>query len=353
MDLRTWRKLINGKSGNISRNKMGHAVINTLVAALQTGITLASRYWENRVGLLERELLDEEAPVFIIGHWRSGTTLLHELLDCHEQLKAPTTYQCFCPQHFLLSERVIKGLFPWVLPLSRGFDSVRLNWDSPQEDEFALLTMGAPSPYRRIAFPSAGNQIDGLDILSLRKEEQEQWSEALLGFVRRLMFNDKRKLVLKSPSHTARISTILRLFPKARFIFISRDPFQMIPSAIKMWKYMDYYHGLSTSLTIDYARYVIEVFKKVETIYLKQKEMLTEENLVEIRYEDLVKDPEGTLKIVTRSLGLNEFETDLARLKVTLSGMETYAQDRYILRPGDEEMIAKATIEYCKRYGYS
>src|SRR5262249_33511021 len=53
-----------------------------------------------------RDALDEveiRRPIFILGHWRSGTTLLHELLALDDRLLSPTTFQCFNPQRFLLT----------------------------------------------------------------------------------------------------------------------------------------------------------------------------------------------------------------------------------------------------------
>ena len=55
-------------------------------------------------------------PVFIIGHWRTGTTLLHELLALDPRLRAPTNYECLVPNHFLLTERWLKGWTSFTLP---------------------------------------------------------------------------------------------------------------------------------------------------------------------------------------------------------------------------------------------
>ncbi len=46
-----------------------------------------------------------EAPVFIVGHWRTGTTLLHELLILDDRHNFPNTFECLCPHHFLWTER--------------------------------------------------------------------------------------------------------------------------------------------------------------------------------------------------------------------------------------------------------
>ena len=51
-----------------------------------------------------------EHPIFVIGHWSSGTTLLHELLVCDPRHTYPDTYACLAPNHFLLTRRVMTVL---------------------------------------------------------------------------------------------------------------------------------------------------------------------------------------------------------------------------------------------------
>ena len=82
----------------------------------------------------------KDAPIFIIGHWRSGTTLLHELMSLDERFTFPTTYECFVPNHFLISAWFDAWL-KCLLPKQRPMDNMALGWDRPQEDEFALCNM--------------------------------------------------------------------------------------------------------------------------------------------------------------------------------------------------------------------
>src|SRR5207253_8457514 len=91
---------------------------------------------------------------FIIGHWRTGTTLLHEFLILDERHSYPTTYECLDPNHFLLTETLFTRLFRFMMPTSRPMDNMKAGFDRPQEDEFALCMLGQPSPYLHIAFPN-------------------------------------------------------------------------------------------------------------------------------------------------------------------------------------------------------
>ncbi len=64
------------------------------------------------------------SPVFVIGHWRTGTTLLHELLCLDQRFTSPTYLHCFAPNHFLLTERLLKGPFKFMVPDKRPMDNM-------------------------------------------------------------------------------------------------------------------------------------------------------------------------------------------------------------------------------------
>ena len=353
MALNAWLNLLCGKTKNISVNRIGLALFTTFAVFLQTLIWPVALCWEIVIGFRSRSLPSPAPPIFIIGHWRSGTTLLHELLCCLSELKAPTTYQCFSPRHFLLTEKIVTTIFSWVLPKTRTFDRVPLDWSSPQEDEFALLMVGAKSPYRRIAFPCIGDQLEGLDVSKLPLKQKEYWSQSLVLFVKRLTFNDPRRLVLKSPTHTAHISILLKLFPSAKFIFISRDPRTMMPSTVKLWKFFDFYHGLNSSGSTNYLQYVLTTFRIIEDAYLRDKPLLNSKNLIELRFEDLIADPTGSLKAIIFDLCLENLHVNLAELESVVSRICPNIPDQYALTPEETHCINEATLAYRKRYNYN
>jgi hypothetical protein len=247
----------------------------------------------------------------------------------------------------------VTAIFSWALPKTRTFDRVPLDWNSPQEDEFALLMVGAQSPYRRIAFPCLGDQLEGLDVSKLPLKQKKYWSESLVLFVKRLMFNDPRQLVLKSPTHTARISILLNLFPSAKFIYISRDPLKMIPSTIKLWKFFDFFHGLNSSGLTNYLQYVLTTFKTIEDAYLRDKPLLNNKNLIEIRFEDLIADPTSSLKEIISDLSLENLNMNKAELESVVSRISPDIPEQYSLTHEEVNCINETTLAYRKRYNYT
>src|SRR5438445_3306256 len=127
-----------------------------------------------------------EAPIFIIGHWRTGTTFLHELLILDERHSYPTTYECLEPNHFLLSERLLTRIFWFLVPSRRPMDNMAAGWDRPQEDEFALCMLGQPSPYVKIAFPNdSPDHPVYLDLEELPAHARASWKRAFYRMLQR------------------------------------------------------------------------------------------------------------------------------------------------------------------------
>src|SRR5438132_3087767 len=81
-------------------------------------------------------------PLFILGHWRTGTTHLHNLLAGDvEQFSYANTYQVVNPFTFLSTEEVNARRFAFLVPKRRPMDNVALSFEVPQEDEFAPCLM--------------------------------------------------------------------------------------------------------------------------------------------------------------------------------------------------------------------
>jgi hypothetical protein len=104
MTFRRWVGLVARNRFNISLTRVPTAVAisafslgNSVLSALQ-GLIYGRRIAETEIKF---------PPLFIVGHWRSGTTLLHELLIRDERHTYATTCQCFAPEHFLLTEGLI------------------------------------------------------------------------------------------------------------------------------------------------------------------------------------------------------------------------------------------------------
>ena len=118
-----------------------------------------------------------EAPVFIVGYWRSGTTHLHNLLSQAEAFGYISPLATGLPWDILGIVRMLEPLLELALPSDRYVDNVAVKPDSPQEDAIALASMAPVSYYHGLYFPQhfkrhfkRGVFFDGCDA-----SEIDQW----------------------------------------------------------------------------------------------------------------------------------------------------------------------------------
>jgi hypothetical protein len=324
-------------------------------------VSLASVF-NTALGMVQRALYGRRvaqtqvphAPVFIIGHWRSGTTLLHELLARDPRHAFATTYECFAPHHFLITGSWLPRLLGWLMPGRRPVDNMAAGWDRPQEDEFALCLLGQPSPYHRIAFPNRASAGAGaLDLRGLSPPARRRWKAGFHRLVQALTLAKRgRRLVLKSPAHTCRIPTILELFPEARFVHIVRDPYVLYPSTLHLWRVLYCVHGLQRSSWQGLPEYILETFLHVYDRLEEGKRLIPPGHFHELRYEDLVQDPVGRLEALYRALDLGDFEPAEPHVERYLAGVKGYETNRYLLTPAEQAAVTRRWGAVIRRYGY-
>ncbi|MEL6896590.1 MAG: sulfotransferase, partial [Planctomycetota bacterium] len=328
--------------------------INTMLAGLQSAV----------YGARIRRTKLAGPPLFILGHWRSGTTLLHELLFKDPSWGSPSTYQCFAPHHFLLTATLMRTLGAWLLPSKRPMDNMATGWDRPQEDEFALACLGLPSPYRRIAFPVAGMttqpDLDYLNWDNIDAASQEQWIQTLQRFLQHVTaaqpVQDRRPLVVKSPTHTGRIHVLNRAFPDAKFIHISRDPMRLFPSTCRLWRTLDEDHGLQVhgnASAENIEGYVIECFRRMYGSYFQHRDSIPRDRLIEIRYEDLVRQPVQTLQDIYAQLQLGDFDSVRPALQQWAdTEHRQYQTNQFDEQPKLRQRLMESWGDYFRHYDY-
>ncbi|TWT82919.1 Sulfotransferase domain protein [Planctomycetes bacterium CA13] len=293
-------------------------------------------------------------PVFIIGHWRSGTTLLHELMVRDERLSSPSTFQCFAPSHFLATEWFFRRFATWLLPGKRPMDNMAAGWDRPQEDEFALLTMGMPSPYRRIAFPNEGPvDLEYLSFKGVSQPDIDTWLTTLRRFLLNVSVATGRPLVIKSPTHTGRIAQLAHEFPQAKFIHITRNPTALFPSTCRLWKSLDEVQSLQKPNHDQIEPYVIDCLERMYEAFHEGRQSVSPDRLIDIRYEDLIADPVETLRSIYKTLHLSDFESVEPLIQHwTETEHKGYQTNQHQLDPKADALIRSRWATYFKRYGY-
>jgi len=235
---------------------------HTIACAVNSILGLFERAWYGRQ-IAKTEIT--EAPIFVLGHWRTGTTLLHELLCLDDRHTYANNYHCLAPNHFLLTERLATRWLRFLMPKQRAMDNMAMGWERPQEDEFALCNSGVPSPYATLAFPNHPPQYpEYLDLVGVEGDKLDHWKRTLVGFLKRLTLRQRKRIVLKSPTHTARLDVLVELFPQAKFIHIVRDPYVVFPSTVHLWKSLYSTQGLQVPTFQGLDEFVLETFSRMD-----------------------------------------------------------------------------------------
>jgi len=351
MPMSVWLELVAEHKAKVSLSRWGLVATITAAAAFNS---LAELLSEARFRRQLRQQQSPPAPIFILGHWRSGTTLLHEMLMRDNTFCCPTTYQCFAPGHFLLTESLVTKALSWMMPSKRPIDDVAAGWHCPQEDEFALVNMGAPSSYRRMAFPVTSSQRPvAIDLKTLSAADLTRWQQSLRRFLKLLCVRDPRRPVLKSPPHTARIGVLAEMFPEAKFLHIVRDPFVVFPSTMRLWRGLHQLQGLQIDPGDTLEQYVFAAFEEMYGAFERDRVTLPADRLYEIRYEDLVADPVERMQDAYAHLGLGDFQRVRSTYENAAASMKRYRTNTYQHDPRIVDEISRRWAPFLDRYGYT
>lgn len=296
-----------------------------------------------------------QPPVFIIGHWRSGTTYLHELLVQDERFAYPTTYECFAPNHFLVSRRFLPWLIHLLLPRQRPMDNMLAGAYFPQEDEFALGNLGCPTPYWRMVFPNDPPcYMELLNMQGVAPQLLSRWKRDMVWFVRALTYYKQKPLILKSPPHTGRVGVLAELFPGAKFIHMTRNPETLFASTRRLWPTLDFAQGLQIPKNEHLDEYIFEAFERMYGGFESQRTSLASNQIIDVRYEDLVADPLGQVERVYRELQIDGFETIRDQLQAFIGQRKDYKPNRHEqLEPEIRAEIRRRWSGYIEKYGYA
>jgi omega-hydroxy-beta-dihydromenaquinone-9 sulfotransferase len=295
----------------------------------------------------------EKPPVFIIGHWRSGTTFLHQLISLDNQFTAPTVVQTLSPEHFLSSSKYWVPVMNLLMPKKRPMDEVEIKPFAPMEDEWALIRMGSDTPFLKVFFPSSKTKfLSDIHEFIPKGKDLVKWERNLMTLLKKITFLTHKQIVLKNPFHTPRMLLLAEMFPGARFIHIVRHPYKIVPSAINTWNIVSGENAFKKGWknpTIDETAAIVNNFWNSVN---ENKMKLKENEFAEVRYEDLESDPVMELKEIYKQLDLQfseQFEASIIRF---LEEKKDYKKNFFNLSPADKDIIFNRLSPYFKAYSY-
>ena len=282
------------------------------------------------IGAADRPLTrlgSENGPIFILGYYRSGTTHLHYLLSCDPNLSTPRWYQMLAPQGFALSWTFLRYFLVPFLSSSRPQDDVAYGPEYPAEDDFGICNWsGACAMPGRMIVPASWEHYKRYHTLEgLSTTELEAFRRTQLALTWKLSrLSGGRTLLLKTPSHTARVAELARLYPNSKFIHLHRDPTPVLRSNVALHQRFAPFLFQPYPGDDEIRRRVIEEYDRTERKFLDESAALPPDRVVRLRYEDLIADPLAQLRAAYIQLNLN-FAPDFdRRARVYLDSVRNY-----------------------------
>ena len=294
-------------------------------------------------------------PLFILGHWRSGTTLLHNLLAQDTgQFTFANTYQVVNPHTFLCSEDVNTRRFAALVPDKRPMDNMQLSFQAPQEDEFAPCLLTFRSLYLGISFPRHEDHYARyLTFHQASRDEIDEWKAAFLWFCRKLTFKQNRALLLKSPPHTARIRWLLEMFPDARFVHIHRNPYDVFQSQQHYYDTATWYTYLQRPDVETINERILRRYRVMYDAYFADLPLIPKGRFHEVSFEQLERDPVDNVRALYEQLGLPGFEDFRPRLQAYADSLAGYQKNDYPeLSPALRARVAEQWQIGFEKWGY-
>jgi len=341
-----------------NRSRIESRYARRLVKA--TGVVAAAtplRLWESlRFGTAIRNQELSDPPVFIVGHWRSGTTNLHRLMLSNSQLASVTLLHCAAPHLFLTCGDGISRYLRKRLPSNRPMDAVSLGTDEPMSEDFGLIGVTNKTHYGSYLFPQTAEAEFARTILfepNDAKAKVAEWERDYLWLLKKItLASSGRRLCLKNPANTGRVPQLLKLFPDAKFVFVKRNPYVVHASTCRLMERFLERFALQSSDRDDIERFVSERYERLMQKWVADRDLIPSENLLELRHEDIVRDPEASVASVHRQLDICGLDDAYPLLQDRISSQAAYENNRYDFEPNYVDRISPFLAPTAQRWGY-
>jgi hypothetical protein len=210
------------------------------------------------------------------------------------------------------------------------FDNMSMRLTSPWEDETGICNATARSPMMGSVFPRDDAHFRRyLSLDGVAGPELELWLVAWRRFLSKLTWKYRKRLLLKSPAHTARIRVLLHEFPSARFIHIHREPYTVFQSTRHMMTAFGRTMRLQAARSEELEESILATYADMYEHYFRDRHGLGEGQLVELSFEDLEQRPLWALRGVYRQLGLGDFGRIEEPVRTYLATQDGYQKNRY------------------------
>jgi len=305
------------------------------------------------VSAIERRLIDrslpeipaDQAPVFILGHWRSGTTHLYNIMS-QGAFGYVSPIAVGLPWDMFGIARALRPLLEKALPEHRWIDRIPVTPISPQEDEIGIASMTDKSFYHGIYFPRRFDALidRGLFFDGCTEADIQEWEQRFRYFMCKLALQQGKPLLIKNPVYTGRVAHLRRIYPEAKFIHIHRNPFDVFLSMRNFYsKLLDVMALQTVPAEVDLDATILRVYDRMMRSFEKEVTSIPEGHFVEVPYRHLDEAPLDAIETIYASLGLDGYADARPKFETYLESVRSFEKNDF---RGDAEVVEKVTLQW-------
>ncbi|MEO1399836.1 MAG: sulfotransferase [Cyanobacteria bacterium J06635_1] len=328
--LRNWLALL-VQNGGVSLPYLPRALSITGMTLANAPLRLAETL---RYGRQIQQTEITEPPVFILGHWRSGTTHLHRLMVQDDRWGYVSSLQAFVPEAFLTLQQMLAANLQDFWPEVRLMDNVSYSPTVPEEEDYSLANVSPFSFYCCWYFPERMQEIYRRSVLlsDLSEADRRRWQQSYLKILKKATFHSGGKqLVIKNPSNTARIPELLKLFPDAKFIHIYRNPYDVYTSTLRFYQKMVPHYALQTVDEAELEENILAFYQQLMRVFFDTADLIPAGNFVEISYEEFENNEVACMEHIYKRLTLPGFDQAKPKFQAYIADQANYQKNQYSL----------------------
>lgn len=311
-----WRHHLQSIRATVQTFGIGWPLVRVLSIVLWREVMLLAMWLDNLFfPAWQRKTVDR--PVFIIGHPRSGTTMLQRSLTSSGDFVIFRLWELLFPSLTArkiigpVINRMIRAGKDVIMPKRVGHLAALGEVD--EEDFlflFHALTQFYP-PLAGLAFSAEDFDdivfCDDLPV-SLRRASMD-WLDGCLR--RQMLYTGRQRVVAKMNYSALRVRTLLEAYPDARIVYLVRSPFDTIPSHLSLHQNVCYHQwGKDRIPSAVLDRYIRRRYEHNVSLYRYVENLLAagdlpESRMITVRYEDMMRDLEGEVGRVASFCDLN------------------------------------------------
>ncbi|MCD8292687.1 MAG: sulfotransferase [Prevotellaceae bacterium] len=326
-DWKTFNEVLKGRQ--IDAGYKGKYRLTKAVCRLLSTLTPLQ---ERRYQKLLADKPMEHDPVFILGHWRSGTTFVHNVFSCDKHFGYNTTYQTVFPHLIMWGQPFFKKNMSWLMPDKRPTDNMELAVDLPQEEEFALTNMMPYTYYNFWFLPKCQMEYAEKYLLfnDISPEELKVFEETFVKLIKISLWNTHgTQFLSKNPPHTGRVKELVEMFPNARFIYLMRNPYTVFESTRSFFTNTIQPLKLQDISPEELESNILTIYTKLYHKYEADKVCIPKGNLVEVKFEDFEADAMAMTQYIYEALGIPGYSEARAAIEAYVGGKKGYKKNKY------------------------